>query len=209
MAGPGLGRPPSSGVGASVFTRALSHRACISIPILFGEVRNAARERRNAGERGKSDEAARPGYHPQPSICQRLYSLSNERETQDNPGHRLLRRSARAAVPSRCGATTAVRAASGEAALGLMEREEVDIAISDVSLAGVTGLELLQIVRQLSAGGNDPGSRRHGSRGRGSGDQAGRLPLSQQGHRSRLAPDRRRACVRAPGFESPRHHAPR
>jgi DNA-binding NtrC family response regulator len=40
-----------------------------------------------------------------------------------------------------------VRAASGEAALALMEREEIDLLISDVQLPGVTGLELLQIVR--------------------------------------------------------------
>ena len=40
-----------------------------------------------------------------------------------------------------------VRAASGEAGLGLMEREEIDIVISDVNLAGVNGLELLKIVR--------------------------------------------------------------
>jgi DNA-binding NtrC family response regulator len=40
-----------------------------------------------------------------------------------------------------------LRAASGEAALALMEREEIDLMISDVQLPGVTGLELLQIVR--------------------------------------------------------------
>ncbi len=40
-----------------------------------------------------------------------------------------------------------LRAASGEAALALMEREEVDLVIADVQLPGVTGLELLQIVR--------------------------------------------------------------
>jgi DNA-binding NtrC family response regulator len=40
-----------------------------------------------------------------------------------------------------------LRAASGEAALALMEREEIDLLISDVQLPGVTGLELLQIVR--------------------------------------------------------------
>jgi DNA-binding NtrC family response regulator len=40
-----------------------------------------------------------------------------------------------------------LRAASGESALALMEREEVDLLISDLRLPGVTGLELLQIVR--------------------------------------------------------------
>ncbi len=40
-----------------------------------------------------------------------------------------------------------VRAASGEAALALMERDEIDLVIADVSLPGVTGFELLQIVR--------------------------------------------------------------
>jgi len=40
-----------------------------------------------------------------------------------------------------------LRAASGEAALTLMEREEIDLLLSDVQLPGVTGLELLQIVR--------------------------------------------------------------
>ncbi len=40
-----------------------------------------------------------------------------------------------------------LRAASGEAALGFMEREEVDLVIAHVQLPGITGLELLQIVR--------------------------------------------------------------
>jgi len=40
-----------------------------------------------------------------------------------------------------------VRAASGEAALELMERDEIDLLIADVDLPGLTGLELLQIVR--------------------------------------------------------------
>ena len=40
-----------------------------------------------------------------------------------------------------------LRAASGEAALALMEREEVDLVLGEVQLPGVTGLELLQIVR--------------------------------------------------------------
>jgi DNA-binding NtrC family response regulator len=40
-----------------------------------------------------------------------------------------------------------LRAASGEVALGLMEREEVDLLIADVQLPGLTGFELLRIVR--------------------------------------------------------------
>src|SRR5262249_16640324 len=40
-----------------------------------------------------------------------------------------------------------IRAASGEAALEQMERDEVDLLIADVDLPGVSGLELLQIVR--------------------------------------------------------------
>jgi DNA-binding NtrC family response regulator len=40
-----------------------------------------------------------------------------------------------------------LRAASGEAALALMERDEIDLLISDIDLPGVTGLELLRIVR--------------------------------------------------------------
>lgn len=40
-----------------------------------------------------------------------------------------------------------IRAASGEAALALMERDEIDLVIADVHLPGVTGFELLQIVR--------------------------------------------------------------
>jgi DNA-binding NtrC family response regulator len=40
-----------------------------------------------------------------------------------------------------------LRAASGEAALTLMEREEVDLVIADVTLPGITGFELLRILR--------------------------------------------------------------
>jgi DNA-binding NtrC family response regulator len=40
-----------------------------------------------------------------------------------------------------------VRATSAESALALMEREEVDLLIADVHLPGLTGFELLQIVR--------------------------------------------------------------
>jgi DNA-binding NtrC family response regulator len=40
-----------------------------------------------------------------------------------------------------------MRAASGEAALALMERDEIDLLIADVDLPGVTGLELLQIIK--------------------------------------------------------------
>ena len=41
-----------------------------------------------------------------------------------------------------------LRAASGEAALSLMEREEVDIVVADAKLPGLTALELLRIVRE-------------------------------------------------------------
>ena len=40
-----------------------------------------------------------------------------------------------------------MRAASGEAALALMERDEVDLLVADVALPGITGLELLQIIK--------------------------------------------------------------
>jgi DNA-binding NtrC family response regulator len=40
-----------------------------------------------------------------------------------------------------------LRAASGEAALVLMERDEVDLMVADAALPGVTGVELLRIVR--------------------------------------------------------------
>src|SRR5687767_10027661 len=40
-----------------------------------------------------------------------------------------------------------VRAASGEAALTQMEREEVDLVLADASLPGISGFELLRIVR--------------------------------------------------------------
>jgi DNA-binding NtrC family response regulator len=40
-----------------------------------------------------------------------------------------------------------LRASSGEAALAVMEREEADVLIADVTLPGITGFELLQIVR--------------------------------------------------------------
>jgi DNA-binding NtrC family response regulator len=40
-----------------------------------------------------------------------------------------------------------LRAASGESALTLMDRDEVDIVIADTALPGITGFELLNIVR--------------------------------------------------------------
>jgi DNA-binding NtrC family response regulator len=41
-----------------------------------------------------------------------------------------------------------LRAASGESALGLMEREEVDIVVADSRLPGISASELLRIVRE-------------------------------------------------------------
>ena len=41
-----------------------------------------------------------------------------------------------------------LRAASGEAALPLMEREDVDIVVADAKLSGLSALELLHIVRE-------------------------------------------------------------
>jgi len=40
-----------------------------------------------------------------------------------------------------------LRAASGEAALTLMEREEVDLVLADAALPGISGFDLLRIVR--------------------------------------------------------------
>jgi DNA-binding NtrC family response regulator len=40
-----------------------------------------------------------------------------------------------------------LRAASGEAALALMERDEIDLVIADATLPGITGFELLRILR--------------------------------------------------------------
>ena len=40
-----------------------------------------------------------------------------------------------------------LRAASGEAALAVMEEEEVDLVITDVDLPGITGFEFLRVVR--------------------------------------------------------------
>jgi DNA-binding NtrC family response regulator len=40
-----------------------------------------------------------------------------------------------------------LRAASGEAALALMEREEIDLVLADAVLPGITGFELLRILR--------------------------------------------------------------
>jgi DNA-binding NtrC family response regulator len=40
-----------------------------------------------------------------------------------------------------------LRAASGEGALALMDREEVDLVIADAALPGITGFELLHILR--------------------------------------------------------------
>jgi DNA-binding NtrC family response regulator len=40
-----------------------------------------------------------------------------------------------------------LRAATGEAALALMEGEEVDLVIADVDLPGITGLDLLRVLR--------------------------------------------------------------
>jgi DNA-binding NtrC family response regulator len=41
-----------------------------------------------------------------------------------------------------------LRAASAESALGLMEREEVDIVVADSELPGITAFELLRIIRE-------------------------------------------------------------
>ncbi len=41
-----------------------------------------------------------------------------------------------------------IRAASSEAGLGLMDREDVDVLVADVAQTGLGGLELLQIVRE-------------------------------------------------------------
>jgi DNA-binding NtrC family response regulator len=41
-----------------------------------------------------------------------------------------------------------LRAASGEAALALMDREDVDVVITEASLPGITGFELLKVVRE-------------------------------------------------------------
>ena len=41
-----------------------------------------------------------------------------------------------------------LRAASAEAALGLMEREDVDLLLADMELPGISGLDMLQIVRE-------------------------------------------------------------
>ena len=40
-----------------------------------------------------------------------------------------------------------LRAASGEVALGLMERDDIDLVIADAALPGITGFDLLRIVR--------------------------------------------------------------
>ncbi|HXG87244.1 MAG TPA: sigma-54 dependent transcriptional regulator [Vicinamibacterales bacterium] len=40
-----------------------------------------------------------------------------------------------------------IRAASGEAGLAAMEREEVDVVLADVALPGISGFDLLRIVR--------------------------------------------------------------
>jgi two-component system NtrC family response regulator len=41
-----------------------------------------------------------------------------------------------------------LRAASGETALGMMDREDIDVVIADTALSGITGFELLQVVRE-------------------------------------------------------------
>jgi DNA-binding NtrC family response regulator len=41
-----------------------------------------------------------------------------------------------------------LRAASGENALTMMDREDVDVVIADTALAGISGFELLQVVRE-------------------------------------------------------------
>jgi DNA-binding NtrC family response regulator len=41
-----------------------------------------------------------------------------------------------------------LRAASAEAALGLMDREDVDLLLADMELPGISGLDMLQIVRE-------------------------------------------------------------
>src|SRR3970282_1716437 len=41
-----------------------------------------------------------------------------------------------------------VHAGSGEAALPIMHHEQIDVALLDVDLPGITGLELLRIMRE-------------------------------------------------------------
>jgi DNA-binding NtrC family response regulator len=41
-----------------------------------------------------------------------------------------------------------LRASTGEAALGMMEREDVDVMLLDVRLPGISGFDVLKIVKE-------------------------------------------------------------
>ena len=77
-----------------------------------------------------------------------------------------------------------IRAASAEAGLALMDREEVDVMVADVRQPALGGIDLLQIVREnfplveivmTSAAPDMEGAVPR--------DQARRVPLPLQGHR--------------------------
>ena len=87
-----------------------------------------------------------------------------------------------------------LRAATGEAALQIMEKEDVDLMLLDVRLPGISGFEVLKIVKE-----NYPYveviviSVLQGARRRRRGDAPRRLPLHLEGLRRRGRPHAGRA----------------
>ena len=82
-----------------------------------------------------------------------------------------------------------LRAATGEAALAILNREDVDLMLLDVRLPGIDGFDVLRIVKEnysLIEVHHDIGHQR--DRDRREGDEVRRLPLRDQGLRLRDDP---------------------
>ena len=97
-----------------------------------------------------------------------------------------------------------LRSSSGEAALALLKHEDVDLMLLDVRLPGISGFDVLRIVKEnysLDRVHHDLGDQR--GRDRGAGDEARRLPLHHQGLRLRRAALAGAQRLRAAGSEPP------
>ena len=81
-----------------------------------------------------------------------------------------------------------LRVSSGEAALPILNREDVDLMLLDVRLPGISGFEVLRIVKENyepDRSDHDLGDQR--GRDRRAGDEARRVSLHHQGFRLRPA----------------------